>query len=124
MRALYEELVASGIDNVVVMGDLNDTPDSEPLAPLLSETDLKDVAEHPDFDDHGRPGTYANGSKSQKIDYLLLSPPLFEAMTAGEVFRKGVWGGKNGDLFEHYEEITKPSEAASDHAALWCDVDV
>lgn len=45
-------------------------------------------------------------------------------MTAGEVFRKGVWGGKNGDLFEHYEEITKPSEAASDHAALWCDVDV
>jgi hypothetical protein len=43
---------------------------------------------------------------------------------AGGVNRLGVWGGKNGDMFAHYPEITQASEAASDHAALWADLDV
>jgi endonuclease/exonuclease/phosphatase family metal-dependent hydrolase len=124
VKEIYEELVNSGMDRVIVMGDLNDTPDSAPLAPLLRETNLKDVAEHHDFEEHGRPGTFANGTKGNKIDYLLLSPPLFGAMTGGEIFRMGVWGGANGTLFSHYDEITKPSEAASDHAAIWADIDI
>jgi len=36
----------------------------------------------------------------------------------------GVWGGVNGDRFGHYPEITKPGEAASDHAALWVELDI
>lgn len=36
----------------------------------------------------------------------------------------GVWGGKNGTLFPNYLEMTKASEAASDHAAVWADLDV
>ena len=36
----------------------------------------------------------------------------------------GVWGGKNGTLFPHYREIAKASEAASDHAAIWAEIDV
>jgi hypothetical protein len=34
----------------------------------------------------------------------------------------GVWGGKNGTLFPHYATITKPIEAASDHAAIYADI--
>lgn len=39
-------------------------------------------------------------------------------------FRKGVWGGINGTLFEHYPEMTKEIHAASDHAALFVDLDI
>jgi 2'-hydroxyisoflavone reductase len=37
----------------------------------------------------------------------------------GAIFRKGVWGGKHGTLFPHYPTITRPTEAASDHAAIY-----
>jgi endonuclease/exonuclease/phosphatase family metal-dependent hydrolase len=123
VKEIYEELRQSN-DLVAVLGDLNDTPDSPPLRALIAETDLKDASEHGDFDDGGRPGTYGNGTAGNKIDYILLSPDLFAAMKAGGILRKGVWGGKNGTLFPHYPEITKPAEAASDHAAIWAELDI
>ncbi|PWB81591.1 MAG: endonuclease/exonuclease/phosphatase [Methylocystaceae bacterium] len=123
VRKIYEDIRKTS-EFVAVLGDLNDTPDSAPLAPLLRQIDLKDISEHTDFDDGGRPGTFGNGTASNKIDYVLLSPALFAAARRGGIFRKGVWGGKNGDLFEHYAQIAKPSEAASDHAALWAEIDV
>jgi hypothetical protein len=88
-----------GEENIVVLGDLNDTPPSAPLEPLLAQTDLKDISTHPAFTDDGRPGTFRNGTKSQKIDYVLLSPALFDRVLGGAVFRTGVWGGKNGTLW-------------------------
>jgi endonuclease/exonuclease/phosphatase family metal-dependent hydrolase len=109
---------------IAVLGDLNDTPNSHPLAPLIANTDLKDISQHPNFDDGGRPGTFGNATANNKIDYLLLSPALFAAVTAGGILRKGVWGGKNGTLFPHYPEITKSSEAASDHAAIWAEISI
>ncbi|MCB7137474.1 endonuclease/exonuclease/phosphatase family protein [Cellulosimicrobium marinum] len=121
---IYRRLRESGQDHVVVAGDLNDTPDSTPLRPLLAGTDLRDVSEHPAFTGDDRPGTYGNGTASQKIDYVLLSPALFERTVGGSVFRQGVWGGKNGTLFPHYDTMTSPVHAASDHAALWADLDV
>ena len=102
--------------------NLNDTPDSAPLAPLLAKTNLRDISDHPNFVSDGRPGTFANGTKSEKIDYLLLSPALFAAVTSGGFERRGVWGGKDGTLFPHLPEVTKASEAASDHAAVWADI--
>ena len=88
---------------IAVLGDFNDTPDSDPLAPLLGQgSELKDVSAHPAFQGDGRPGTFGNGTKSEKFDYILLSPELFAKVTQAGVFRKGVWGGKNGTLFEHY----------------------
>ena len=39
------------------------------------------------------------------------------------MFRKGVWGGKNGTLFPHYPTMTRATEAASDHAAIYADID-
>lgn len=124
VAALYELLRKDGYKHVVVLGDMNDTPDSAPLRPLLKNTDLKDVFTHPKFDDGGRPGTYGNCAASNKIDYILLSPALFKAVKKAGVFRKGVWGGKNGDFWEIYPEMTRPQHAGSDHAAVWVDIDL
>jgi endonuclease/exonuclease/phosphatase family metal-dependent hydrolase len=124
VKEIYERLIADGEENVAVLGDLNDTPGSGPLAPLLQQTDLEDISQHPAFTNDGRPGTYGNGTKSQKIDYVLLSPALFDKVIGGAVFRLGVWGGKNGTLFPHYETMTRAIHAASDHAAIYADISI
>jgi len=124
VRELYEERRAEGIDSIVVLGDFNDTPESEPLAPLLQTSDLKDVSEHAAYVSDGRAGTFGNGTASNKIDYILLSPTLFNRVQRAGVFRKGVWGGKNGTLWEIYPEMNAPHHTASDHAALWVELDV
>lgn len=125
VREIYDQRIAQGIENIIVLGDFNDTPDSDPLNPLLKNgSTLKDITEHPNFNSDGRPGTYANGTASGKIDYILLSPSLFSKVTDGRIFRKGVWGGTHGTLFSHYPEMTKPEHAASDHAAIWAEIDL
>lgn len=125
VREIYDLRRSQGIDKIAIVGDFNDTPDSDPLQPLLSEeSDLKDISEHPQFQSDGRPGTFGNGTQSNKIDYILLSPALFGQVATGGVWRKGVWGGKNGTLFPHYDEMEKPAHAASDHAAIWADINL
>jgi len=119
---IYRGFRNAGQDNVVVLGDLNDTPDSAALAPLLGKTDLKDITEHPKFKADARPGTFGNATKSEKIDYVLLSPALFGKVTGGAIFRKGVWGGKNGTLWPHYPTMTQQVHQASDHAAIYADL--
>ncbi|MFE5703849.1 endonuclease/exonuclease/phosphatase family protein [Rhodococcus koreensis] len=125
---IYKNLRDRGVEHIAVLGDLNDTPDSDPLEPLLHSTDLTDISKMTPFDDgdpdEERPGTFGNGTKSDKIDYLLLSPSLFGRTTGGGIFRKGVWGGKNGTLFPHFDTITSKANAASDHAALYADIDI
>jgi len=125
VREIYDLRRSQGIDMIAVVGDFNDTPNSGPLQPLLSEgSDLQDISAHPQFQSDGRPGTFGNGNKGDKIDYILLSPALSERVTSGGVWRKGVWGGKHGTLFPHYDEMKKPVHAASDHAAIWADIDL
>ena len=121
VTAIYERLLSEGERNVAVLGDLNDTPDSDPLSPLVA-AGLKDVSEHPSFASDGRPGTYKNGNKGQKIDYVFLSPALSASVTGGRVFRTGVWGGKHGTLWPHYPKMSDPVHAASDHAAIYAHI--
>lgn len=122
--SIYEALLTRGEENVAVIGDLNDTPASAPLQPLIGSS-LRDVSALTGvYEDDGHPGTYKNGTKSQKIDYILLSPALAQKATRAGVFRKGVWGNKNGDRWEIYPEMTREAQAASDHAAVWCDLDI
>lgn len=121
---IYEKLIEEGHENVVVLGDLNDTPDSDELKPLLNNTDLKDISDHPTFDTgefHGK-GTYGLGNDSQKIDYLLLSPALFDRVTACGLFRKGAWPGKSPKRWTVYDELEKEIHVASDHHVVWCEV--
>jgi endonuclease/exonuclease/phosphatase family metal-dependent hydrolase len=125
IRKVYDQHVAAGHANVAILGDFNDTPDSDPLSPLLSSgSTLKDISEHPTFVDGGRPGTYGNCTASNKIDYILLSPALFAAVAACGMERRGMWGGKNGTLWPHFPQIKSENEAASDHAALWVDLNI
>ena len=116
-RVIYERLQAAGQDNVIVLGDLNDTPDSEPLQPLLENSDLKDVSKHDDFDpgEFAGIGTYGLGNDNDKIDYLLLSPALFDRVTSAGLFRKGAWPGVRPKRWEVYEQLKKKIHVASDH---------
>ncbi|MGV9822992.1 endonuclease/exonuclease/phosphatase family protein [Nocardia xishanensis] len=125
---IYRQRREEGIEHVVVLGDFNDTPNSNPLQPLLADTDLTDIAAVANFDDgdpdEDRPGTFGNGTKNNKIDYLLLSPSLFDRTTGAGIFRKGVWGGTHGTLFPHFDTMTSKVHAASDHAAVYADIDI
>jgi endonuclease/exonuclease/phosphatase family metal-dependent hydrolase len=125
IREIYDQRRAEGIELIAVLGDLNDTPQSDPMVPLLRNgSDLQDISLHPRFVGDGRPGTYANGTESNKLDYILLSPALAGRVGRASVHRLGVWGGKHGTLFDHYPEMTSPVHAASDHAALWAEIDL
>jgi endonuclease/exonuclease/phosphatase family metal-dependent hydrolase len=120
---IYQRLVAEGNENVVVLGDLNDTPDSAPLQPLLALTDLKDISQHPTFDtgEFAGRGTFGLGNDNNKIDYLLLSPALFERVTACGLFRKGAWPGIRA-RWTVYEELKEEIHVASDHHVVWCEI--
>ncbi|PZU68682.1 endonuclease/exonuclease/phosphatase family protein [Sphingobium sp.] len=121
---IYQSLIDRGEQHVAVIGDFNDTPDSLPLQPLLGNTSLKDIFEHPAFDRGGHAGTYGACNASNKIDYMLLSPALFATVQAGGIFRKGMWPGVRPKKWESYSELTRPEDAGSDHAALWIDLDI
>lgn len=122
---IYNRLLAEGKENIIVLGDLNDTPDSTPLKPLLKNTTLKDVSEHPSFDpgEFSGIGTYGLGNNSSKIDYLLLSPKLFGRVKASGLFRKGAWPGKRPKRWTTYEDIKKKVHVASDHHVIWVDIE-
>lgn len=122
---IYEGLRRRGIDRVAVIGDFNDSPDSATLAPLLVGTDLRDISTHPAFDFGTRRGTFRGGNEAAKLDYVLLSPALFAAATGGAVFRKGVWhGDRTEQPWDIYETMTAEVHAASDHAAIFAEVEL
>ena len=122
---IYKERLDQGFEHIAILGDLNDTPKSDPLLSLLgNNSDLIDVMDLDKFESDGRVGTHGNGTKSGKLDYILLSPELVKIVEKAGIERRGVWGGKNGDLFPHFPEIKMEMDAASDHASLWVDLDL
>lgn len=130
---IYLRLRNDDYDNVVILGDLNDTPDSEPLQPLLTGTDLRDISEHDLFDTgefKGREGTnergigtFGLGNDRDKIDYILLSPALFDRVTSAGLFRKGAWPGSRPPRWTVYEELKKKMHVASDHHVIWAEIE-
>jgi endonuclease/exonuclease/phosphatase family metal-dependent hydrolase len=125
VREIYEQKLSQGLEFIAVAGDLNDSPERDPLQPLIGNgSTLVDIVKHPNFAGDGRPGTYQDGNAKDKFDYILMSPRLLDKVQQGGIERHGVWGGKNGTLFPHFPEIKKKIDAASDHAALWVDLDL
>ena len=132
VAAYYARLKDEGVENIVVLGDLNDTPESDELAPLVVDTDLRDVSDHPAFTDvefnvdNGNRGigTYGLGNDGDKIDYLMVSPALWDKITGGGIFRKGAWPGSRPARWEVYPELIKKHHAASDHHLIWVDIDL
>lgn len=104
---------------IVVAGDLNDEPSSEAIRTLLG-TGLRDVMSHPSY--RGAPGTHGTGnSESQKLDYVMLPPPLWEQVQHVEVERRGVWAPST---IKSFDTVTSKWNRASDHAALYVDLDL
>ena len=121
VATIYNARRADGWKRIAVVGDLNDTPDSAPLQPLLNGTDLQDVSEHPACIHNGRTGTFK--TSKDKIDYVLLSPEVFGAVTSAGLNRSGVWHGPRvKNPWPMLDTLTKEAEAASDHAAIWADI--
>jgi endonuclease/exonuclease/phosphatase family metal-dependent hydrolase len=123
VRAIYQERRTQGAEHVVIVGDFNDFPMSAALDPLLGPgTDLRDVSAVPGFQDGGFPGTYTTGSANKKIDYILCSPAVFASVTAAGIFRAGVWTASG--RWPMYPNMKRPQDAASDHAAIWADLNL
>jgi endonuclease/exonuclease/phosphatase family metal-dependent hydrolase len=125
MAEIYRGLIEDGVGYVALIGDFNDDPTSEALAPLLTGTSARDISEHPAFDPGPRSGTFKGGNDRNKIDYVLLSPRLYERASGGGIFRRGVYhGNRTRDAWEIYPTLTADVHAASDHAAIYADIDL
>ncbi|MEW2395894.1 endonuclease/exonuclease/phosphatase family protein [Streptomyces sp. NPDC046862] len=106
---------------VMVAGDLNDHPESEPIA-LLLDTGLRDAMSHPAY--RGVPGTYAPCDKAEhKIDYLLFPPPLWHRVQHVGLETRGIFWTPPPEI-KHFDEVNSKVNAASDHAALYADLDL
>jgi endonuclease/exonuclease/phosphatase family metal-dependent hydrolase len=133
LAEIYSQLRASGARLVVLAGDFNrgvasdgSHPSLEPLfAPALGLVDAFSLAQ---FQVGPRPGTFQGCSLRDRLDYLFMSPDLAAAVTNGGVYRKGLWGRSTNvnppQDWEIYPEITASRHAASDHAAVWVDLDL
>jgi endonuclease/exonuclease/phosphatase family metal-dependent hydrolase len=122
---IYRRLRNAGEKHVAILGDLNDSRASDPLKPLFTNTGLKDISDHPAFDDGGHTGTYGRQGEKDKFDYVLLSPELFARVTSGGVCRLGVWGkNKSAPKWGIFDTLTRPQDAASDHAAIYADINL
>lgn len=103
---------------VLVGGDLNDTPDSPAVQPLLADG-WQDVQSHPDYPTD-RPGTFSTGLAGNKIDYLIMSPALRARLERTGIERRGSY---HPNLWEAFQGVDKHTEA-SDHHCVWADFDL
>ena len=65
-------------------------------------------------------GTDADADADNKLDYVMLSPPLWDRVRHVDVERRGIF--VNGG--SHSEAVTSQFDAASDHGALYADLDL
>lgn len=114
-------------DLVVIAGDLNDTPDSNPLNPIMRKRNLYDSLELQFGSDMSQRWTYHFRSFEQ-IDYLLVSKPLKDRFVKAGVERRGIY--KLNELTTadssipdetEFTDVTSWKNQASDHGAVWAD---
>ncbi|HOT06532.1 MAG: Endonuclease/Exonuclease/phosphatase family protein [Methanosaeta sp. PtaB.Bin039] len=118
-------------DWVAVAGDLNDTPDSPSLQPLLGVESLFDVLRLQYPDDLSRRWTY-HYQRFEQIDFLLVSRPLRDRFSRAGVERRGIYDLKRITSASHglvdvelqYDTVTRWTNSASDHGAVWSEFKV
>jgi endonuclease/exonuclease/phosphatase family metal-dependent hydrolase len=113
-----------GTQRVAVLGDLNDTPDSDPLSPLLTQNGLSDVLASAHGPAADKRWTYRYGDEFNQIDYILVSDALRQDLTGAAVERRGMapekLDGSNAGVTA-FSGITSWHNAGSDHAAVFAD---
>lgn len=129
-RALQSKTVSDILKNnydlskdwVIVLGDFNDTPDSKPLQQLLNTPNLFDVLQLKFGSDMDQRYTYFFKQKIQ-IDFILVSKSLQQFFKDAGVERRGMFDlnkiSKGAE--KSFDTVTAPSNAASDHAAVWAE---
>jgi endonuclease/exonuclease/phosphatase family metal-dependent hydrolase len=134
VRDIVDGLIAAGERKIVVMGDLNEgpaaagqaaanlTPLSDPSGPLSEAYSLAS------FDPGPRPGTFQRCGIRERLDYVFVSHDLAPLVVDGGLERRGLWGGPTNVNppadWAVYPEITSSRHAASDHAAIFVDINV
>jgi endonuclease/exonuclease/phosphatase family metal-dependent hydrolase len=134
VRSIVDALLAAGMSNIVVLGDLNEgnTSAGKPaanLAPLLDPAGpLVDVATLAAFNPGPRPGTFQSCGHRNRLDYILVSTALATHVTDGGIERRGLWGTPTNanppSAWTIYPEIDAEHKAASDHAAIHIDINL
>jgi len=117
-------------DYVIVAGDLNDTPDSDPLKPLMDLSSIHDVLELQFNNDASKRWTY-HYNDFEQIDYVLVSSALRDIFVDAGVERKGLYNLKklttdsNGQvpIEEQFDSVTHWTNQASDHGSVWARFD-
>jgi endonuclease/exonuclease/phosphatase family metal-dependent hydrolase len=120
VRTIFDDRVQQGFTHMIVAGDLNDTPASRGLAPLMTHPKLRDAVKR--FANKIDPtrkrlGTYETGR--QQLDYLLLSPAASAAAKQAGIERRGHYAPRTWKAFE---TVTSERFQASDHHAVWVDL--
>ena len=122
VKKILDDRTTQGFTHMVVAGDLNDTPASQGLAPLMTDLQLQDAVKQfaAVIDPTGkRLGTYETGK--QQIDYLLMSPAVSTVAKNAGIERRGHYAPKTWKAFD---TVTSSRFEASDHHAVWADLAV
>jgi endonuclease/exonuclease/phosphatase family metal-dependent hydrolase len=131
VRRIVNGLAAEGA-RVVVMGDLNEGPaaignHAASLEALYNNNSpLRECFGLNAFQVGGRPGTFDNCSIRNRLDYVFVSQDLASLVTGGGVFRDGLWGGRvtRPTDWGTYPEMLESVHQASDHAAVFLDLNL
>jgi hypothetical protein len=132
VREIVDGLVAAGEQNIIVMGDLLEGPaavgqTAANLAPLYGpNSPLVEVYSLPAFSVGPRPGTFQSCGIRNRLDYIFVSQALAPLVVGGGIERHGLWGGPTNINppadWAIYPDITGHEHAASDHAAVFVDI--
>jgi endonuclease/exonuclease/phosphatase family metal-dependent hydrolase len=120
VQKIIADRLDQGATHLIVAGDLNDSPNSQGLAPLMSDTQLTDAVKQfaATIDPTGkRLGTYETGK--QQLDYILMSPAVSAAAKNAGIERRGHYAPKTWKAFD---TVTSSRMDASDHHAVWVDL--
>lgn len=131
VRKIVDGLAQQG-EHVIVLGDLNEgpTPGGTQAPNLLNlynnNSSLVDCYSLAGFDEGNRPGTYDSCGLRDRLDYIFISKSLQPSFTGGGLFRKGLWGSRvtRPTNWDTYPEMASSVEGASDHAAVFIDLDI
>ncbi|WP_300439126.1 hypothetical protein [Christiangramia sp.] len=126
---LYQAVRKRGIENILVMGTFHAPAYCYSLAPILQETDLKDLCRHPNFQspmdksktEYHRLGAYRKGINMRQQDYILMSPKLFKRVQSAGINRRGIWAGFPSQWVV-YPTLKEKRQQASEHPLLWIEV--
>jgi len=131
VRAIADNLINQG-QHVVVMGDLNEGPQvvgqhAPNLTALYNNNSrLVECFSLAAFQIGNRPGTFDSCGIRNRFDYIFISQSLVQNFIGGTVFRNGLWGSRvtRPTDWPTYPQITNSSEQASDHGAIYIDLNI